>query len=196
MCVQPVGKYDKKLVAPLERGLGLVYGFTVKTLDPAPMPDAAWYPKRKRWRADAILDWLRSDVMPDSGCGAVVAFTKEDISATKDDIEDWGVFGLGEIDGVAAVVSSKRLTRKASKKKLAQRVLKVAIHELGHVLGLEHRDSVDPDCMMNDAGGTIKTVDAERGLPCADERAHIEAKLGVTLPAVETVDWTWVATGK
>ena len=51
-------------------------------------------------------------------------------------------------------------------------------------------------CMMNDAGGTIKTVDAERGLPCADERERIETKLGVTLPVVESMDWTWVATGK
>jgi hypothetical protein len=49
---------------------------------------------------------------------------------------------------------------------------------------------------MNDAGGTIKTVDAEVGAPCADERAHIEEKLGVTLPTVDSVDWTWIATGK
>jgi archaemetzincin len=196
VCVQPLGKYDKKLLAPLERGIESIMGFTVQRLDPRPMPEDAWYEPRKRWRADTILDWIRSDVWPESGCGAVIAFTSADISTTNGEIEDWGIFGLGEIDGVACVVSSKRLARKAKKKKLIQRVVKVAIHELGHVIGMPHRDGVDPECMMNDAGGTIKTVDAERGLPCADERTFVEEKLGVTMPALEAADWGWIATGK
>jgi archaemetzincin len=196
VCIQPLGKYDKKLVAPFERGLEAVFGFEVKRLPPQPMPEAAWYEPRKRWRADAILEWLRSDIVPESGCDAVMALTREDISVTSGEHEDWGIFGLGEIDGVAAVVSSKRLARKAKKRKLVQRLVKVAIHELGHVIGIDHRAEPSPECMMNDAEGTIKTVDAERGLPCEDEREFIEKKLGVTLPVVEKVDWKWIETGK
>jgi archaemetzincin len=196
VCLQPLGKYDKKLLAPLERGLGAIYGFEVRRLDPRPMPEAAWYEPRHRWRADEILEWINEAVLPESGCSAVMALTSSDISVTSGEHEDWGIFGLGEIGGTASVVSSKRLTRKASRRKLVKRVLKVAIHELGHVLGLPHRETLDPDCVMNDAGGKMKTVDDERGIPCADERERIEAAHGVTLPVVESIDWAWVATGK
>jgi predicted Zn-dependent protease len=68
------------------------------------------------------------------------------------------------------------------------RTVKVATHELGHALGLEHDDSV-AGCMMNDARGTVKTVDAESGVPCKHEREAVEATLGVDLPDVTALDW-------
>jgi len=41
----------------------------------------------------------------------------------------------------------------------------VALHEIGHNLGLPHCEN-DKKCMMNDARGTIKQVDAEKVWLC------------------------------
>ncbi len=194
VCLQPLGKYDQKLLAPIRRGIEALYGFEVKTLDKRAMPDVAWYEPRKRYRADEILTWLDTELAGE-GCDAVVAVTKHDISTTKGEHTDWGVFGLGEVGGFSAVVSSYRLGKK--RKRLTIRVVKVANHELGHVLGLEHTSGdVDPACIMNDAGGTVKTVDAERGTLCAAEREAISARHEVTLPEVTEMPWTWIRTGK
>lgn len=197
VCLQPLGKHDARLLAPLARGIEHLYGFTVRRLEPIALPRAAWYAPRKRYKADRLLDHLAKEVVPGSSCDAVVGVTGVDISVEKDGHADWGIFGLAYLDSQVAVVSTYRLRRKASRARLVRRGVKVTNHELGHTFGLEHTDGdVDAGCIMNDAGGTVRTVDLERGTLCAAERDHIEAKLGVTLPARTALDWDWIATGR
>lgn len=62
------------------------------------------------------------------------------------------IFGQAQIDGLAAIVSMKRLNEnfygKASKESLTfQRALKEIIHELGHTFGLAHCES--KSCVMS-----------------------------------------------
>jgi hypothetical protein len=50
------------------------------------------------------------------------------------------------------------------------RVVTTAVHEVGHTLGLDH--CVEPHCVMNDAEGSIETVDhstGKLGQECRDE---------------------------
>lgn len=47
---------------------------------------------------------------------------------------------------------------------MEERLTKVVLHELGHNLGLDHCNK--PNCSMEDAGGTIKTVDRENKEVC------------------------------
>jgi archaemetzincin len=199
VCLQPLGKHDKKLLAPMTRGIEHLFGFTVKTLQARDLPDEAYYEPRQRYRAEKLLDHLAAEVVPDSGCDAVVGLTSVDISTAmeKDGREvDWGIFGLAYIDSQVAVVSSYRLRRKASRRKIARRLVKVTNHELGHVIGMEHRATVDRECLMNDAGGKMSTVDQERGTLCAEERDFVEGKLGVALPERAKLDWRWIEIGK
>jgi archaemetzincin len=199
VCLQPIGRLgraDQALLAPVGRGIERVFGFTVKTLPAIALPAGAWYAPRKRYRAEKLLDHMAEAVLPGSGCRALIGFAAVDISTTKDDIPDWGVLGLAYVDGGVGVVSSFRMKKgKARAKKVMQRAVKVTNHELGHVLGLPHMDG-GPTCMMNDAHGTIRTVDKEHGGMCEDERAPIADKLGIALPPAGPPDWDWIATGR
>ena len=74
---------------------------------------------------------------------------------------EWGIFGLGSQPGKTCIISTFRLKRDATKQKTLERLEKVALHEIGHNLGLKHCIN-NKECMMNDANGTIKQVDREK----------------------------------
>lgn len=121
-----------------------------------PLPSAAYYKPRKRYRADKLLEDLRARVPHEAT--RIVGLTHRDISTTKGPHKDWGIFGLGEIGGPSCVVSRHRL-RRATRQKQNERLAKVALHELGHTLSLNH--CPNRGCFMEDGAGTVKTVDRE-----------------------------------
>jgi archaemetzincin len=186
VCVQPFGRPEPWAVPVVRRGIEHVYGAVTRVLPTRPLPEAAWYSPRKRWRADRLLDALLAQDGVD-GCGAIVGVTRDDISTTRDDAHpDWGILGLAYLGDRVAVVSTFRARRRVSRRVAAERLVKVANHELGHVLGLPHGGA--PGCIMNDAGGSVRTVDRERGTLCDDERAQVEQRIGA-VPVRAAIDW-------
>lgn len=189
VCLQPLGEHDASLLAPVSRAITQAYGFDVRQLAPRSLPDEAWYPPRTRYRAPVLLDHLLYDVMPASaGCHAVLGFTGADVSTTKGEHFDWGVLGLAYQGGRVAVVSSYRLRHGVAHARLVERAVKVSLHELGHVIGVPHRDD-GAHCIMNDAVGAVATIDRADGPMCAGERAVAERFLGYPLPVPAALDW-------
>ncbi|MCW1883660.1 matrixin family metalloprotease [Luteolibacter flavescens] len=163
IAVQPLGGVKAERLAVVKQGLEKAFGVTVVLLENRPLPKSALYAPRGRYRADTLLEHLRDITKAEHP--VVIGITEKDISTTKDEHYDWGIFGLGEIDGRACIVSTFRLgARGADEAKLRERLRKVAIHEVGHVTGLQHCD--DLGCVMQDAEASIATVDRETGAFC------------------------------
>jgi archaemetzincin len=171
----PLGEVDDAALQAIRAGIRSHARVTVR-LDPArPLPPAAWYAPRKRWRAEKILDAMDADLP--KGAWKVVAVTAAEISTTKGDIQDWGIGGLGNIDGTSCVVSTF-LVRKHSKDPAAyaRRMAELGVHEFGHTLGLDHCPT--PRCVMSDAKGKlIRSLDSSSGQFCDRCRHRLQEGL-------------------
>ena len=165
VAVQPFGDVDDETVQAVAGGLQSFYGFHVTVLDPVEHPDEAWYEPRRRWRAERLLAHLRAS-LPE-GADRIIGVTEADISTTKGEHEDWGILGLANMPGRAAVVSLFRCRRRVADVPPLERLRRVAIHELGHTLGLPHCPT--EGCFLMDGGGSVETVDRETFL-CEDCR--------------------------
>ena len=133
------------------------YGFEVEVLEPVDFPDWAYYEPRHRWRAERLLDFLDEHIP--LGFDRIIALTDQDISTTKGEHEDWGILGLATIAGTSSVVSYFRCQRRVGEVSALERLYRVAIHELGHSLGLPHCET--EGCYLMDALGTVDTIDRE-----------------------------------
>lgn len=131
----------------------------VRRLDPIALPGDAWTPKRKRYRADRLLDFLVTQIPDTPATTRILGLTQVDISTTKPPHDDWGIFGLGQMPGQSAVVSTFRLKKKArDAAQIENRLKNTALHEVGHTFGLDH--CTEALCPMQDAEGSIANTDA------------------------------------
>jgi archaemetzincin len=168
----------------VRRCLEAFYDFRIDVLDRRSLPKSAYYAPRKRYRADRLLDFLDAEAPADAA--RIVGLTAVDISTTKGSIHDWGVLGLATLDGRVGVLSSFRCGRgvKTAHEALV-RFGKVAVHEVGHTLGLSHCPVVA--CLMEDAKGTVMTTDREYDL-CPQCRTRL-AELGRAARANPMIPW-------
>jgi archaemetzincin len=162
----------KEAVDEAVSAIEATYKVKVVVLPTKPLPDAAYYKPRRRYRAEKLLSALEG-MMP-SGEDKIVGLTEVDISTTKGEYPDWGIFGLGNMPGQACVVSTWRLSSRKSQQTFRKRLGKVVVHELGHTFGLDHCPV--RGCLMEDARGRVSTVDRETGF-CESCRAKLRGFL-------------------
>jgi archaemetzincin len=157
--------FPAALVDEIAAELRRVYQVEVRILSSRPLPRSAFYAPRRRFKAGLLLDHLGEQVPAGLPAATrVLGLTTADISTSKPPHKDWGVFGLGALGGTAAVVSDFRLRKKArDAAQVRWRVTNTAVHELGHVLGLDH--CTEPNCVMLDAQGGITNTDESSGVP-------------------------------
>lgn len=165
LAIQPLGNVNRAIIDSAVSGIKALYNVQVIILESDSVPKSAYYKPNKRYRAEKILNYLEKNV--DQKYTKVLGLTVKDISTTKGQYYDWGIFGLGSLGGRPCIVSTYRLRRKkASDSLFYARLKKVINHELGHVFGLEH--CPNDRCLMEDAKGKIKTVDNETGAFCPE----------------------------
>ncbi len=150
--IQPYAEVPDNLVNYVYKELCQIYPH-VNLLKSIPLPPSAFYVPRNRYRADSLINILKSNTKDGH---VTIGLTCKDISSDKGSIKDYGIMGLGFQPGKSCVVSPFRL----SKNNLNDQFFKVAIHELGHTQGLDH--CPDKTCIMTDANSK-NTTDNEKG---------------------------------
>ncbi len=183
--VQPLGaELPAEDVALVRHALSALIGMETRLLPRAPLPVAAFYPPRRRYRAEKLLDFLDTRLPPDGA--RILGLTGVDISTTKGRFVDWGLLGLGRIDGASSVISEFRCRmRSRGSANARERLAKVAVHEAGHTLGLPH--CPNRGCLMEDAEGRVVTCDREYDF--CDRCRGLLAAAGRPLPPSPPIPW-------
>jgi len=121
----------------LNLGLPKAFGLPCRTGRSLPHPSFAWNAQRRQYLADAVLDRVDPG---SSACALAVADLDLYVSGLN------FVFGLADQANRRAIIALPRLRQTYYRLPddmdiFQQRVLKEAIHELGHVFGLRHCDN-------------------------------------------------------
>jgi archaemetzincin len=150
LVVVPLGDPSEDLVKHIAESVRKRFLLEVRVTDPQPLPKFAWYPPRKRWRAEKLLKFLKELDVGDAW--RVTGITEESISTTKGKRYDYGIAGLADMGGKASVLSSYlfRRVKKKNRKRYFRYMENLVIHEVGHTLGLDHcpldRRSINEFC--------------------------------------------------
>lgn len=142
----PVGHIKKELLEFLKNYLESL-GFSVRIAEPLPLPERGYNKKRNQYLVYPFID--------------LVTVREHTLLITDVDLYALGltfIFGYGP--GPHAIISIARLKGTL----LKERMIKEAVHELGHVFSLTHCDN--PRCVMH-FSTTVEDTDYKNKEFCA-----------------------------
>ena len=161
---------DAAVLGELRARVAAAFGHTVRVREAPHRPPDSFDPRRGQHSSTRILRWLAASRRP--GTAKVLALTDVDLFIPVLTF----VFGEAQLGGEVAVVSTARLGDGGGSDPgtLATRLLKEAMHELGHTFGLLHCDV--PGCVMG-RSASLRHVDGKDSGFCGDCRTRLgEAK--------------------
>ena len=131
-------------------------------LSPIPMPRDAYNPRRGQYLSSLILRDL--DLIPSSDNAKLLGVADEDLYVPRLNF----VFGEARLGGRSAVIALPRLRQEfygypPNERLFRERMLKEAVHELGHTLGLGH--CPNPLCVMH-FSNSLRDTDVKSSFFC------------------------------
>ncbi|MCW4044496.1 MAG: archaemetzincin family Zn-dependent metalloprotease [Candidatus Bathyarchaeota archaeon] len=153
-----IGQADATVLLELKDGLATVFPDTTFAVIDAglPMPRRALDKNRGQHRSDIILSEVQAYAVKRKNLRSVLGVVDADIFVSELNF----VFGEAACPGKAAVISTSRLKPEfygepPNNELFAERVLKEAVHELGHTLGLKH--CTRSSCVMHFSNSIFDT---------------------------------------
>jgi archaemetzincin len=138
----PIGKVPADVSTWPAEALPQIFDCTCRIAPPLPHPDFAWDKRRQQYSAEAILSHVQRGK-------ALCALGIADLDLFVPDLNF--VFGLASSNEGRAIIALPRLRQsyyglQEDTELFRERVVKEAVHELGHVFGLAHCG--DRRCVM------------------------------------------------
>jgi archaemetzincin len=140
-----IGKVEPELLSGLAVAIPRVFPARCEVLPSHLSPEPAFHGERLQYHSSELLGLMQQFVRP--GCWRLLGITSVDLYIP---ILTF-VFGEAQVGGPCAIVSCHRLRQESyglppNRDLLRERLLKEAIHELGHTVALTHCD--DYQCVM------------------------------------------------
>jgi archaemetzincin len=160
--ILPIGNADDSLLQDLRPAIEKTFRLPCKVLPVRLNPEFAFHEERQQYHSSEILHRMQSFLPPDSwrllGVSTVDLFIP---------ILTF-VFGEAQMGGPCAVVSAHRLHQEfyglpCDRELFHQRVIKEALHELGHTLNLTHCE--DYLCVMA-SSHAVEWIDLKQSALC------------------------------
>ena len=167
--ISPIGKVDAGLFKPISSEIDRVFGFHTHVMPLLEDVNFALDPARDQYHSTLILEKLEK--MAPAGTVKVVAITDVDLFIP---ILTY-VYGEAQLGGKACIISTYRLSEGISPAGAPEiyhfRIVKEAIHELGHTFKLRH--CPDHTCIMHYCR-TVEDVDRKSEQLCRYCRIMLE----------------------
>ncbi len=150
----PFSGVPEYFLAPLRKQLERIFGIPVQLFSEITVPQNAFVPKRHQYLADAFLEKLVPFKQKPND--HLLGVTSEDLFSGKLNF----VFGVASSATRTAVISTARLSPEfyglpPDENLFQKRILKEAVHELGHTFGLPH--CPNPRCVMHFSNSILDT---------------------------------------
>jgi archaemetzincin len=165
----PIGDLDGRLLMAMAPALSNLFRMPTEVLPVRLDPEFAYHGERQQYHSSELLQAMQSYVGPDSW--RVLGITPMDLYIP---ILTF-VFGEAQIGGSCGLVSVHRLRQEfyglpPDCNILQQRLLKEAVHEIGHTLDLTHCD--DYQCAMAPSHA-VEWIDLKDGALCGSCQARV-----------------------
>jgi archaemetzincin len=171
--IQPLGKVSPIYIQMVKKSIKSFYGYNCVIKPQIAVTNSMLSRVKKRIDATKALSSNKTSEN-------LLFITELDICHynKKKASPEYGIMGLGSISGKTCIISTFRLKFDALKKgvsqqKILERLKKVALHEIGHNLGLAHCTNNDR-CLMTAAKGSVEQVDLMKVWLCEKCKQKIE----------------------